>query len=175
MPGMYNPFEHPRATRASLALPSLEEMTQRLAEIRSRVLARLDTVVFDQRNPLLRDAYVYHMVLQHEYQHNETILQTLQLKKGEPYRAPRARTFPTRQSDGGDMVSFGGGRVTIGTDDRSAAYDNERPRHEINLRPFVIDRDSVTNGRYLEFMADGGYEREELWSEGGRQWLTESG
>src|SRR6266566_7112504 len=128
MPGLYNPFEHPRATRASLALPTLTEMVERLTEIRSRVLDRLETVEFDDRNPLLRDAYVYHMVLQHEYQHNETILQTLQLKKGEPFHAPRARTFATRQSTRGDMASFPGGRVTIGTDDRSAAYDNERPR-----------------------------------------------
>jgi iron(II)-dependent oxidoreductase len=149
-------------------------MMQRLSEIRSRVLARLDKVEFDERNPLLRDAYVYHMVLQHEYQHNETILQTLQLKKGEPYRAPRARTFATRQADRGEMVSFPGGRVSIGTDDRSAAYDNERPRHEIDVRPFLIDRDPVTNGRYLEFIEDGGYERAELWSEGGRRWLSES-
>src|SRR5206468_3992293 len=175
MPGMYNPFEHPRATRASLALPSLKEMEGRLAEIRSRVLARLDTVEFDQSNPLLRDAYVYHMVLQHEYQHNETILQTLQLKKGQPYHAPRSRTFANSQPRRPEMVPFDGGRVTIGTDDRSAAYDNERPRHEINARPFLIERDPVTNGRYLEFMSDGGYERKELWSESGRSWLAESG
>src|SRR5690349_24219255 len=83
MPGLYNPFEHPRATRASLALPTLAEMVERLEEIRSRVLRRLETVEFDDRKPLLRDGYVYHMVLQHEYQHNETILQTLQMKKGE--------------------------------------------------------------------------------------------
>jgi len=175
MPGMYNPFEHPRATRASLALPTLAEMIGRLEEIRARVLERLHTVEFDERNPLLRDAYVYHMVLQHEYQHNETILQTLQLKKGEPYHAPRSHTFATRPPVKARMVSFDGGAVTIGTDDRSAAYDNERPRHEIDLRPFLIDRDPVTNGRYLEFMSDHGYERKELWSEAGRSWLTESG
>ena len=175
MPGMYNPFEHPRATRASLALPTLAEMMGRLEEIRARVLDRLHTVEFDERNPLLRDAYVYHMVLQHEYQHNETILQTLQLKKGEPYRAPRSHTFATRPPSPPRMISFEGGTVTIGTDDRSAAYDNERPRHEIELRPFLIDRDPVTNGRYLEFMSDRGYERKELWSEAGRSWLAESG
>ena len=66
MPGLYNPFEHPRATRASLALPTLAEMMQRLAEIRSRVLNRLETVQFDNGNPLLYGGYVYHMVLQHE-------------------------------------------------------------------------------------------------------------
>jgi iron(II)-dependent oxidoreductase len=175
MPGLYNPFEHPRATRASLALPTLAEMMERLREIRSRVLDRLDSVDFDEDNPLLRDGYVYNMVLQHEYQHNETILQTLQLKKGDPYRAPRRVTFENRSPRASEMISFAGGRATMGTDDRSAAYDNERPRHGVDLRPFLIDRDPVTNGRYLEFMADSGYERRELWSEAGRKWLAESG
>src|SRR6266404_1959957 len=66
MPGLYNPFEHPRATRASLALPTLAQMMERLREIRSRVLNRLDSVDFDEDNPLLRAGYVYNMVLQHE-------------------------------------------------------------------------------------------------------------
>ncbi|HJQ10763.1 MAG TPA: DinB family protein, partial [Gemmatimonadaceae bacterium] len=175
MPGMYNPFEHPRATRASLALPTLAEMIERLDEIRARVLDRLDSVDLDDRKPLLRDGYVYHMVLQHEYQHNETILQTLQLKKGDPYRAPRARTYEGRPAFATNMVEFPGGRITIGTDDRSVAYDNERPQHEIDLKAFLIDRAPVTNGRYLQFMNDGGYRREELWSEPGRRWLADSG
>ncbi|HMI47329.1 MAG TPA: DinB family protein, partial [Gemmatimonadaceae bacterium] len=115
MPGLYNPFEHPRATRASLALPTLAEMTKRLREIRGRVLDRLNSVEFDERNPLLRDAYVYHMVLQHEYQHNETILQTLQLKKGKPYGAPRQIFFEIRAPAWPEMVSFDGGKISIGT------------------------------------------------------------
>src|SRR5882762_10352849 len=116
MPGMYNPFEHPRATRAALALPTLAEMMERLREIRSRVLDRLDSVGFDEDNPLLRDGYVYNMVLQHEYQHNETILQTLQLKLGEPYRAPRGVTFEKRAPRAVEMVSFPGGSARMGTD-----------------------------------------------------------
>jgi iron(II)-dependent oxidoreductase len=175
MPGLYNPFEHPRATRASLALPTLAEMSERLAEIRSRVLDRLETVDFDEANPLLRDGYVYNMVLQHEYQHNETILQTLQLKKGAPYPAPRNTSFRQRTARDPEMVAFDGGRVTIGTNDRSAAYDNERPQYEIELQPFLIDRDPVTNARYLEFISDNGYQRAEVWSEAGKRWLAESG
>ena len=183
MPGMYNPLEHPRATRASLALPTLAQMTERLREIRSRVFNRLESLEWNDANPLLRDGYVYNMVLQHEYQHNETILQTLQLKKGEPYRAPRridvvARgewDAQSRSPDKDGMMSFDGGRVTIGTGDRSAAYDNERPQHEVKLRPFLIDRTPVTNGQYLEFISDGAYDRRELWSEGGQRWVTETG
>jgi len=183
MPGMYNPFEHPRATRASLALPTLVQMMERLREIRARVFDRLDSLEWNDDNPLLKGGYVYNMVLQHEYQHNETILQTLQLKKGDPYHAPRKITFAAprkssaeSQSQGnGDMVSFGGGRVTIGTGDRTAAYDNERPRHEVDLSPFLIDRTAVTNGQYLDFISDRGYERSELWSDAGHRWVSETG
>jgi iron(II)-dependent oxidoreductase len=183
MPGMYNPFEHPRATRASLALPTLAQMMERLREIRARVFDRLESLEWNDANPLLNGGYVYNMVLQHEYQHNETILQTLQLKKGEPYQAPRRIAFagPGKSSDKsqstekGSMVSFDGGRVTIGTSDRAAAYDNERPQHEVDLRPFLIDRTPVTNGQYLDFIADDGYGRQELWSDAGRRWVSETG
>jgi iron(II)-dependent oxidoreductase len=182
MPGMYNPFEHPRATRASLPLPTLVQMTERLREIRSRVFDRLESLEWNEANPLLKDGYVYHMVLQHEYQHNETILQTLQLKKGEPYRAPRSIDTTTRETSSArsplspedGMISCNGGRVAIGTDDRSAAYDNERPQHQVELQPFLIDRTPVTNGQYLEFMSDDGYDRQELWSEAGRRWISET-
>lgn len=174
MPGLYNPFEHPRATRASLALPTLAQMMERLTEIRGRVLDRLNTVELDDSNPLLRGAYVYNMVLQHEYQHNETMLQTLQLKKGEPYHPPRRISFPQKSASSDRMVEFEGGPVTIGTDDRTAAYDNERPEHTIELRPFLIDREPVTNQRFMEFMSDGGYDRSELWSATGNRWRAES-
>jgi gamma-glutamyl hercynylcysteine S-oxide synthase len=174
MPGLYNPFEHPRATRAALPLPGMAQMRSRLDEIRARVLERLNSVEWDDSNPLLRGGYVYNMVLQHEYQHNETILQTLQLKKGDPYRAPRSTTFPRRSLTAGGMVRFDAAHVTIGTTDETEAYDNERPQHQVYVRSFLIDRAPVTNGRYLDFMDDGGYTRPELWSTEGRRWLSES-
>ena len=177
MPGLYNPFEHPRSTRASLPLPVLEQCRAVMNEIRTRVLARLESADFGGGHPLLAGGYVYHMVLQHEYQHNETILQTLQLKRGSPY-SPPVRIAPPSVGEGlptSGMVRFPGGRVEIGTDDRTEAYDNERPRHTVEVRPFEIDVHPVTNGHYLEFMEAGGYARPELWSEAGRRWLAEAG
>jgi iron(II)-dependent oxidoreductase len=119
------------------------------------------------------------MVLQHEYQHNETILQTLQLKQGAPY-SPHARfelpgAVYRPGTAMGDMVRFPGGTVTIGTDDRSAAYDNERPRHPVDVAPYWIDVNPVTNGDFVIFIAAGGYQTPEYWSEAGRRWLAESG
>ena len=178
MPGMYNPFENPRSTRAGLPLPPIPQALREMAEVRRRVLDGLGMLPTDSDDPLLREGYVVSMVAQHEYQHNETILQTLQLKGGEPYRAPRAMLPPSGApvpSEREGMVRFPGGNVPIGTDDRSAAYDNERPRHTVELAPFWIDAAPVSNGEFLEFMEAGGYTRREHWSEEGWIWLQEAG
>ena len=176
MPGLYNPFEFPRRMRGALPLPSLSETLATMSEIRDRVLGRLEHVDLDSSDPLLRHGYVYQMVLQHEYQHDETILQTLQLKKGARYRPAVRRAPPPRPGAAGgpEMVRIDAGAVSLGTDDRSRAYDNERPRHRAPVAAFWIDRTPVTNGAYLDFMGDGGYLRLELWSAAGREWLAET-
>lgn len=178
MPGLYNPFEHPRAKRGALPLPSLSDALAELDSIRAETLERLEQVDFDG-SPLLAQGFVYRMVAQHESQHQETMLQTLQLKRGEPYRPPRAWELPTPQSgerpSGGTMARFPGGTVTIGSDDGATTYDNERPAHLLELAPFEIDMLPVTNGDYLEFMRDGGYDDERLWSGSGIEWLHETG
>ncbi|MDH3272670.1 MAG: ergothioneine biosynthesis protein EgtB [Gemmatimonadota bacterium] len=181
--GIYDPFTNPRSVRDELPLPSLMEVRRFLGEIRRKVLEGLESLPLDgrgadRRSRLLSDGFVFRMVLQHEYQHNETILQTLQLKQGDPYRAPRALEPPEPHPgapEPGAMVRFPGGTVLIGTDDRSTAYDNERPAHEVELSPFWIDAYPVTNGEYVDFVDDGGYEDATHWSEAGWVWRTKEG
>ena len=180
MPGLYNPFEHPRSKRGSLPLPTIEHCREIMEEIRQRVLNRLALVDFGSSNPLLRDGYVYQMVLQHEYQHNETILQTLQLKQGAPYspterHQPTPASNPSRRIRPGEMIRFPGGSVEIGTEDRTAAYDNERPLHQVRLHPFWIDLSPVTNAEFERFINAGGYSRREYWSRPGWDWLQGAG
>jgi gamma-glutamyl hercynylcysteine S-oxide synthase len=178
MPGMFNPFENPRSTRGALPLPGLARSLEVMADVRRRVLEKVeDGGAPRDADPLLRDGYVYRMVAQHEYQHDETILQALQLKESPRYRAPRALATPAGRpvpADADGMVRFPGGRVEIGTDDRAAAYDNERPRHTVELAPFRIGAWPVTNGEYLRFLEDGGYDREALWTEAGWKWRREA-
>jgi iron(II)-dependent oxidoreductase len=178
MPGLYNPFEHSRSARAALPLPGMAECTQIMEEIRTRVLDKLAVTDLDPSQPLLRDGYVYRMVLQHEYQHNETILQTLQLKRGLPYSPAARREVPAStpgRLEVATMVRFPGGIVEIGTNDRRVAYDNERSRHPVVLEPFWIDRNPVTNGQFAEFITAGGYQDPAYWSEAGWSWLRQSG
>ena len=176
--GIYNPFENPRAVRGSLPLPSLTEARRYLEDVRRAVLEELDDVEFSGGTRLLEAGFVYRMVLQHEYQHNETILQTLQLKRGAKWPAPRQLTSPRVAPDAppaGEMVRFPGGPVILGTDDRSAAYDNERPAHRVDMPPFWIDVHPVTNGEYASFVRDGGYADPEHWSSEGWAWRDKAG
>jgi iron(II)-dependent oxidoreductase len=177
MPGLYNPFEHPRSTRGALPLPTLERCREVMDGIRARVLERLRTADLETEHALLAAGYVYRMVLQHEYQHNETILQTLQLKLCTPYAPAVREELPPASAAARrrGMVRFPGGTVEIGTDDRSESYDNERPRHAVELRPFFIDVNPVSNGEYLAFIEAGGYTDAAHWSGAGRRWLEESG
>ncbi len=142
MPGMFNPFENPRAARGALALPTIADTLGTLDRIRAQVLDLLERVDLDSDAPLVAGGFVYAMVAQHEAQHLETILQTLQLKTGAPYHPPMRRPLPAAGwvADPGAMVRFPGGRVPVGTDDRTEAYDNERPRHAVSVAPFWIER-----------------------------------
>lgn len=172
MPGTFNPFENPRGVRGALDLPTRAEALEVMATIRRRVLAALPALLeAAPDHPLLREGFLLHMVAQHEMQHGETILQTLQLKQGAPYDAPRGFVPPAALPMRREMVRVPGGRVTLGTDDQSWAYDNERPEHPVELAPFLIDATPVTNGDYLAFMEAGGYETRDVWSEPGWAWL----
>ena len=176
--GMYDPFENPRSVRSALPLLGTVECREFLDRTRRTVVDRLPALDLEADDPLVRDGFVFRMVLQHEYQHNETILQTLQLKRGDPYRPPERWPVPEPPAAhpfGDDvMVRFPGGRVEIGTDDRSTAYDNERPRHEVDVAPFLIDAAPVTEEAYGRFVAAGGYHDRDHWSEEGWAWLQES-
>jgi iron(II)-dependent oxidoreductase len=163
----YNAIETPRVVRGRRKLLGVPETKAYLGKVRDRTLALLEEVVLDGPDPLLRDGFVYDLVIQHEHQHDETILQTLQLTPG-TYRERLPDLPPGGQVDA-SLVSVPGGRYPIGSDAHEA-YDNEHPRHQVELAAFEIDRTPVSNGDYLRFIEDGGYAREELWSPDGWEW-----
>lgn len=167
---MYNPFENPRWTRGELPLLNRSEALEYIDEVRGDALAILDRTELDESLPLVRDGYVFNMVIQHEAQHQETMLQALDLRNDlAPY--PDAEQRALRRSapavDDTERILIPGGPFLLGTDDTTRAYDNERPRHEVEVDTFAIDRFPVTNRRFSRFIEEGGYERSELWSSEG--------
>ena len=173
---LYDAFKHPRRERPSLPILDPDGARAFAASVRARVLALLDRIDLHGDEPLLHDAFVYGMVIQHEHQHDETMLATIQLMSDEfahPDAAVDAHPAPT--VDPRATVAVPGGLHTVGTGDDPWAYDNERPSHTVELAPFVIDRFPVSNGRYAEFVADGGYDDPRLWTPAGWAWRQEAG
>lgn len=174
MDDTYDAFLHPRSERTSLPLLDPTGALAFDAEIRNRVLADLDQVEFNPDNPLLADAYVYGVVVQHEQQHIETMLATLQLMEGDGFRAPSLAEFPNPPESLPADVELPGGAFIMGTDDEPWAYDNERPAHEVELAPFAIDTTPVTNAAYDEFVTAGGYDDPQWWNPQGWKWRQEA-
>ena len=173
---LYDPLVHPRAARRSLPLPSRHEAMAYLDEVRERTRRRLERATFDPCDPLLADGYVYKMIAQHEAQHTETILQTIQLIDDLHYEPGRRVEPPSAVvSIDAEVAVIPAGQFVMGTDDRSFAYDNERPAHLVDLPRYRIDLAPVTNGQYLAFMRDGGYRRRDLWTDAGWLWLADAG
>ena len=173
--GLYDAFRHPRADRPTLPLLGPQEARRYVAGIRERVLEILEQIDLDgSDDPLRRGAFVYGMVLQHEHQHDETILATRQLMGAGAPAIDGTSPAPAARAELPDEVELPGGTFTFGSDD-PWAYDNERPPHEVTVRPIAIDTAPVTNDRYAEFVADGGYDERRWWSDEGWAWRTESG
>jgi iron(II)-dependent oxidoreductase len=162
---IYDAFKHVRKERAQLAILGPAEARSHIAMVRGRVFDVLEKVEFDPAVPLLNDGFVYGMVAQHEHQHDETMLATLQLMAS-PYPqvagpGPAGRPLPDSE------VLVPGGPFVMGTDTEPFAYDNERPAHTVDVADFYIDTVPVTNGQYLAFVDAGGYDDPRLWSDAG--------
>jgi iron(II)-dependent oxidoreductase len=172
---VYDAFKHPRRDRPSLPILGPAEARAFVAGVRARALDVLATVDLDSDDPLLRDGFVYGMVAQHEHQHDETMLATIQLM--EDFAHPDASGWHPTSVLGGDdagMVDIPGGTFAIGTDEHAWVYDNERPRHDVELAPFRIGRTPVTNRQYRAFVDDGGYDDSRLWSDAGWEWRRDA-
>jgi iron(II)-dependent oxidoreductase len=173
---VYDAFETPRAGRGDLPFLRPAQAREYLGEVRERAL----DVIGRQG---VGDGVIAELIIRHEQQHNETMLQTIQLAQLEGLHWAEggagtgngfggnggARNGPT----GLEMVEIPGGECTIGAGgwaEHGFAYDNERPRHRTDVRGYLIGRTPITNATYLTFVEGGGYERREWWSDEGWSW-----
>ena len=157
----------PRPQRGLLTRPSLAEVMAYRAHV-DAAMGRLLAQTGDQHGVLLT------LGLAHEEQHQELILMDILHLFGQSPLKPAYLQEAAHglAVDPGPMgrVRFDGGLEEIGHTGAGFAFDNEGPRHRVFLTPYELADRLVTNGEWLAFMADGGYQRAELWlSEG---WTT---
>jgi iron(II)-dependent oxidoreductase len=167
---IFDPIKTPR--EESKNLPSREQMESYLTKVRERVLRYLEKAEFDDANPMLRDGYVFHLVLQHEYQHQETLLYLFQLLSIDKKIKPALnQNFQSTIRIPHSTIEIPAGDFEMGCAWRVFGYDNEFPVHTVHVPAFKIDRFLTTNEEFARFVDEGGYRRREFWSEEGWTWL----
>lgn len=161
--------ENPKENRTHL--PGRDGILSYLQTTRELSLDALRNAELTSDNTLLAGGYAWEFALRHECQHQETIAELMQLiqKSRLPHR-PRTTRLPEMPCpDATKMIALPGGVFCMGSDD-PYGYDNEKNSHSVSVSPFSLDETPVTNAQWLAFLADGGYERPELWTEAGWTW-----
>ncbi|GAB2666609.1 hypothetical protein GCM10027169_30880 [Gordonia jinhuaensis] len=176
---LYDAFKHPRNTRPALPLLRPDEARSYVDSVRDKAFDVLGSSALSGSR-LLEGGFAFSMIAQHEQQHDETMLATHQLRAGErvladePTPSASATDHPHLSAHERDEVIVPAGPFTMGTSTHLWALDNERPAHQVDVEAFAIDRYPVTNGDFLEFMDDGGYERAQLWTSRGWRHRSEN-
>ncbi|MGH3491850.1 MAG: ergothioneine biosynthesis protein EgtB [Sciscionella sp.] len=173
---LYDAFKHPRVDRPSLPLLSPVQARGYVGEVRDKVWDVLAAAALDGRGlgrasggphrSWVTEAFMFGLIVQHEQQHDETMLATHQLRAGGPVL--QAPSPPTPAAGvRAQEVRIPAGRFSMGTSSDPWALDNERPGHAVHVAGFAMDRYPVTNADYARFVAAGGYRQPRWWSVGG--------
>ncbi|HUS96243.1 MAG TPA: ergothioneine biosynthesis protein EgtB [Hyphomicrobiaceae bacterium] len=165
---------HPRAHRGLLTRPPAHEVRDYRAHV-DDALGRLFSEGL-ANDPSDTVGALIELGINHEQQHQELLLtDILSLFAENPLRPayrrppPRPETVTASRPEQ-KWIAFDGGIHEVGHDGDGFAYDNEGPRHEALLQPYRLARNPVTNGDWLSFMEDGGYQDPMLWLADG--WAT---
>jgi ergothioneine biosynthesis protein EgtB len=161
---------HPRPARGLLSRPSLDEVRAWRMRVDERILALLENA----------DETALALVLlgtHHEEQHQELLLtdakHALAANPLRPAYAGRAQGGgPAGPASAAPLrwLAHEGQVASIGHEGAGFAFDNEGPRHRVLVDSFRLASRLVTNGEYVQFVEDGGYDRPELWLSDG--WAT---
>jgi ergothioneine biosynthesis protein EgtB len=159
---------HPRPERGLLSRPGVAEV----AAYRQHVDRAMEALL--ERPCAPETAALVELGLHHEQQHQELLLMDIKhvLSRNPLWPAYAAPTggAPAREREKPGWIEHPGGPVEIGHPGGSFGFDNESPRHCVQLVPFAMADRLVTVGDWQDFVDDGGYSRPDLWlSEG---WAT---
>jgi ergothioneine biosynthesis protein EgtB len=156
---------HPRRERGLLSRPSLQEVMAYREHVNEAMAELLRRDSLSSQIEALID-----LGLHHEQQHQELILTDAKhMLSCNPLRPVYQKQWPLTPVRARERrwIAFGEGLREIGHAGDGFCFDNELPRHRAWLGAFEIASHPVNHGDFLEFIADGGYRRPELWLSAG--------
>lgn len=164
---------HARAARGLLSRPSLDE----IGAYRRHVDRSVARFLEDGATPEPERVIVLGM--HHEEQHQELVLTDIKHAFGinplQPAYGEAAAPSDPVEASRARFVPRDAGLVRVGHVAAGFAFDNEGPRHRAFLEAYELSDRLVTVGEYLQFMADGGYARADLWLAEAQPWLRAEG
>jgi ergothioneine biosynthesis protein EgtB len=142
--------------------PALSEVH----EYRDHVRSKLERVLAGASAQLLNVA------IEHRLMHAETLAYILHQLPFDRKNAPRAPLVVSANSVEHATVRIPAGCVTLGLprDSHVFGWDNEFEEHTVTVSEFSIDKFPVTNGQFLQFLSDGGYQNRALWNDADWAW-----
>jgi ergothioneine biosynthesis protein EgtB len=149
-----------RPKRGTKSRPTVRETVAYRNHIDEQML---DFLRSDPSAPVIS---VVRLGLEHEMQHQELLVYDIKHLLCDQFQ-PKIKVVskPTAKVDG--VAEVEGGLFWLGFEGEGFSWDNEKPAHQVFLQDFQIDRGLVTNGQFLDFMRDGGYQNFHWWfSEG---------
>jgi ergothioneine biosynthesis protein EgtB len=162
--------KHPRSERGMLSRPGLDEVL--------RYRDYVDQAIFSLLSAMRLPAEVTGLIelgLHHEQQHQELILTDVKhLFSRNPLKPTYQKQLPLTPVRACEprWLAFEEGRYEVGHSGPGFCFDNETPRHRIWLDAFQIASHPVTNGDFIDFIDDDGYQRPELWLSAGWDTVT---
>jgi ergothioneine biosynthesis protein EgtB len=162
---------HRRDLRGLISRPTVSEAQRYRESIDSHMdnlLSNADEKSLDEIEPLLV------LGVNHEQQHQELLITDI---KHVFAQNPLYPVFRQRKSDLAAkkimpirFIDFEETVAAIGHNGNEFAYDNEGPRHRALVPAFSLATQPVTNGEFIAFIEDNGYNRPEFWLSLG--WMT---
>jgi ergothioneine biosynthesis protein EgtB len=151
----------PRPLRGLLTRPALGEVLAYREYVDAAIARLLQSI------PAERVLKVIELGCHHEQQHQELLLtDILHLFAQNPLHPAYRESvpLPVELVDRTQTyLSFPGGLIDIGHEGPNFAFDCEGPRHTVLVEPYRLSDRLVTNGEWLEFIADDGYRNPLLW------------
>ena len=167
--GFYAP-----ATALSLSRPTVEEIYRYRHYVDEAMCALLEHVSDSHLSTFIGRV---RLLLQYEQRYQEQILADIKYHFAhnplQPIYHDYLPELPNTVMPTLHWFDYFGELDEIGFEGAGFAFDNERPRHQVYIHPFRIASRLISNGEYLQFIADDGYKRHDLWLAKGWQWCQE--
>ncbi len=165
-----------RANRGNMTRPSVEEVFQYRQYVDVHLLQLLDNMPQLSETAMEELLFTLEIGLQHEQQHQELLVTDIKYILGNnPLFPAYVENPPVRKNQvrSANWLEIPAGLYTIGHQGEGFCWDNELSAHQVYLNDFAIQDRLVTNGEYLEFIHDGGYENFDHWLAEGWDWVKQ--